>query len=100
MSLVERLARAVAVRAEGVELRLHHAAERAHEDAALAHEVARDLALEGGGEEVAGADRDADRDRELARLRLVRAVRLVGVGAVDARAGEEVAAHGRARALR
>ena len=45
-SLVERLARAVAVGAQRVVLGLHHAAKRTHQDAALADEVARDLLLE------------------------------------------------------
>ena len=88
----------MAVRAQRVVLRLHHAAQRAHEDAALAHEVARHLLLERRREEVARADRDADREREVARL--ARRILRHGVGRVDARAVQEVAAHVRARALR
>lgn len=97
--LVERFGRAVAVGAEGLELSLHNARESAHENAALADEIARYLVLESGREEIARADADADGLGDfLDRLRL-HSVRLERVGAVDAGAREEVAAHGSARTL-
>ena len=95
---VECLGRAVAVRTEAVVLSFHHAAESAHEDAALADEVGRHFVVEGGREEVAGTDGDADGERIL--LSLAGSVLRDGIGGVDAGTIEEVATHVRARTLR
>ena len=96
-SFVERFGRAVAVLAESVVLRFHDAAERTHEDAALADEVGGYFILERGREEIARADGDTDGERQKRRV----AGRVLGDGErrVDARAVEEVAADVSARAL-
>ncbi len=46
-------------------LRFHHARQRAHQDAAFAGQVAVDFVLEGGREQVARADGDAQRQGAL-----------------------------------
>ena len=56
-----------------------------------------DLVLEGGREQVAGADADAE--RQAALLGAAGGVLVDGEAGVDAGAGEEVAAHVQARAL-
>ena len=98
-SLVESLRRAVAVGAERFKLSLHNASESTHENTALANEIARDLVLERGGEEIARADGDTDGLRNVLDGLGLHAVGLESVGAVDASAGEEVAADGSTRTL-
>ena len=97
--LVERLGRAVAVGAESFELGLHDTRESAHENAALADEIARDLVLERGREEIARADADADGLGDLFDRLGLHTVRLERVGTVDARARKEVAADRSTRTL-
>ena len=41
---------------ENIVLGFHHAGQGAHQDAALTGQVAVDLMLEGGGEQIAGSD--------------------------------------------
>ena len=90
--LVERFAGGVAVLAQHVVLGFHDAGQGAHQDAALAGQVAVDFVLEGGGEQVARADADAE--GEAALFGAAGGVLEDGVAGVDAGAGQEVAAHG------
>src|SRR3989344_3447179 len=93
--LVERFARGVSVFAELGVLRFHDARESAHEDAALAREVAVDFVLEGRLEQVARAERDAERERTL--FRMARRVLLDGVARVDAATVQRIDADAPAR---
>ncbi len=95
--LVEGLAGAVTVLAQRVVLRLHQTGQGAHQDAALAGQVAVDLVLEGGGEEIAGADGDPDGQRPF--LGASGVVLMNGVAGVDATPGQEVPPHAGPRAL-
>src|SRR3569623_70358 len=95
--LVERLGGRVAVGAEDFVLRQPQAVDRAHEDAALAGQVAVDFLLEGRLEQVARADGDAQRLGALGGL--AGGVLEDGVAGVDALALEEEAADRRARPL-
>ena len=94
---VEGLAGAVAVGAEDLVLGLHDAGQGAHEDAAFPGQVAEDLVLEGGGEQVSGADADAD--GQAAFFGPSGGVLANGKAGVDAGAGQEIAAHGGAGAF-
>ena len=88
----------MAVLAQDVVLRFHHARQGAHQDAALAGQVAVDFILEGGGEEVARANRDAQRPGCARSARPVKSW-WTAKAAVDPAAGEEVGAHAGAGAL-
>ncbi len=83
--------------AENVILGLHHAGQGAHEHAAFAGQVTVHFLLEGGREEVAGADADAEGDATF--LGATRGILAHGVARVDSSAGKEVAADIQARAL-
>ena len=79
------------VSAEHVVLRFHDAGQRAHQHAAFAGQVAEHFVLERGREQIAGADADAD--RQAAFFGAAGGVLLDGEAGIDARAGEEIAAH-------
>ena len=87
----------MAVLAQQVVLGFHDAGQAAHQHAAFAGEIAVDFLLEGGGEEIAGADGDAE--GKGAFLGPSGGILEDGKAGVDAAAVQEVQAHVAARAL-